>query len=202
MQRTNRGSTVRVVGIDLSLTGTGLACIDDTAGTLAVDTTTRKSKPDDGTLTGRRNRLEAIVDEVVGYAYDAGLAVIEGPSYGSSGRGTWDRAGLWWWTVSVLSLSSVPLIEVPPKTRAKWSTNKGNASKSAVAVAVGRLWPDVQLGDDNETDALALATIGAQIAGMEVPQRAWQKDVMSKLALPSVEHDEGFQGWLRDMRNV
>lgn len=193
---------MRVVGIDLSLTATGVARIDDTSGSATVDTQVIKSKPDDGTLTGRRGRLEAIVDAVVGWAYDAHLAVIEGPSYGSSGRGTWDRAGLWWWVVSVLDLTCVPVIEVPPKTRAKWATNKGNAGKPAVSVAVGRLWPDVPLRDDNDTDALALATIGAQLVGIDVPQRAWQKDTLRKLELFGVEHVKEIQGWLRDVRNV
>lgn len=193
---------MRVVGIDLSLTATGLACIDDTVGIITVDTRTLKSKPDDGTLCGRHKRLEAIASGVVAFASPTSLAVIEGPSYSSAGRGTWDRAGLWWWVVSILHLTATPIVEVPPKTRAKWATNSGNASKSAVAVALGRMWPEVQLSDDNESDALALATIGAQIIGIDVPKRAWQKDALSKLALPGVEHDEGTQGRLRDVPNL
>lgn len=201
MQRENRIS-VRVVGIDLSLTATGLSCIDDTTGTIAVNTRTLKSKPDDGTLSGRHERLEAIASAVVAFTSEVNLTVIEGPSYSSAGRGTWDRAGLWWWVVDILTVMGTPIVEVPPKSRAKWATNAGNASKSAVAVALGRMWPDVEISDDNASDALALATIGAQAAGIDVPIRAWQKDVLSKLALPSVEHDEGLPGWLRDMRNV
>lgn len=201
VQRENRVS-VRVVGIDPSLSATGLAAIEDTAGTPTVDTKVLKSKPDDGTLSGRHSRLEAIASGVGAFCSAATLAVIEGPSYSSSGRGTWDRAGLWWWVVSVLNLTGTPLVEVPPKTRAKWATNSGNASKSVVAVALGRMWPDAKISDDNSADALALATIGAQLAGLDVPQRAWQKDALSKLALPSVDHDEGLPGWLRDMRNV
>lgn len=193
---------MRVVGIDLSLTATGVAVIEDTAGTVAVNTKVIKSKADDGTLIGRRSRLEAIASEVAGFACRGQLAVIEGPSYASSGRGTWDRAGLWWWVVSVLHLTGVPVIEVPPKTRAKWATNKGNAGKPAVSVAVGRLWPDVPLRDDNDTDALALATIGAQLVGIDVPKRAWQKDTLRKLDLSGAEHVKEIQGWLRDMRNV
>jgi len=167
-----------------------------------VETKVLKSKPDDGTLIGRRERLEAIASGVVGFAYGSQLAVIEGPSYASSGRGTWDRAGLWWWVVSILHLTGVPVIEVPPKTRAKWATNKGNAGKGAVDVAVGRLWPDVPLRDDNDTDALALATIGAQLLGIEVPQRSWHKGALTKLDLSGTDHVEEVQGWLRDLRNV
>lgn len=193
---------MRVVGIDLSLSATGLAAIDDTVGIVTVETTVLKSKPDDGTLKGRHRRLEAIAAGVMGFTAHAHLVVIEGPSYSSGGRGTWDRAGLWWWVVSVLNLTQTALIEVPPKTRAKWATNSGNAGKNAVAVAMGRMWPEVRLTDDNDSDALALATIGAQVAGIDVPLRTWQKDSLTKLVLPDVDHVEGIQGWLRDMRSV
>lgn len=193
---------MRVVGIDPSLTATGLACIDDTVGIVTVDTRTLKTKPDGRTLSGRHKRLEAIASGVVAYATPASLVVIEGPSYASAGRGTWDRAGLWWWIVSILHLTATPVVEVPPKSRAKWATNSGNASKSAVAVALGRMWPEVQLDDDNASDALALATIGAQIIGIDVPSRAWQEGVLSKLALPGLEHDEGTKGRLRDVPNL
>jgi crossover junction endodeoxyribonuclease RuvC len=193
---------MRVVGIDLSLTASGIAAIDDTVGIVTVATTVLKSKPDTGTLASRHKRLETIAAGVIGFAGNAHLVLIEGPSYASGGRGTWDRAGLWWWVVSILNLTGVALIEVPPKTRAKWATDKGNAGKSAVAVAMGRMWPEVSLTDDNDSDALALASIGAQLADMDVLTHAWQKDSLSKLVLPDVDHAQGIQGWLRDMRKV
>lgn len=193
---------MRVVGIDLSLTASGLAAIDDTVGIVTVDTTVLKSKPDSGTLVSRHKRLEAIAAGVISFVGSAHLVLIEGPSFASGGRGTWDRAGLWWWVVSVLNLTGVALIEVPPKTRAKWATNKGNAGKQAVAVAIGRMWPEVTLTDDNDSDALALASIGAQLANMDVPAHAWQKDSLAKLVLPDVDHGQGIQGWLRDVREM
>lgn len=193
---------MRVVGIDLSLSATGLAAIDDTVGIVTVENTVLQSKPDDGTISGRHKRLEGISSGVVAWTSGATLAVIEGPSYSSAGRGTWDRAGLWWWVVSILNLTQVPLIEVPPKTRAKWATNSGNAGKAGVAVAVGRMWPEVDLKDDNDSDALALATIGAQVVGIDVPSRAWQAGALSKLVVSNVEHGEGNQGWVRDVRHL
>lgn len=175
---------MKVTGVDLSLTGTGLASIDDQFGEPYVHTKVLTSKPDNGTVHNRYKRLEAIASRVIKFCEGSNLVVIEGPSYASAGRGTFDRAGLWWWVVSILELTEVPCIEVPPNTRRKWATNNGQASKAAVAVAVGRMWPEVTTVDDNDADALALATIGAQILGMTVPERAHQPASLTKLLLP------------------
>lgn len=182
----------KVVGVDLSLTGTGLASItrhhgaSTLPGWTEVHTQVVRTKADDNTLHSRYDRLEGIATKVIHYCQDAGLVVIEGPSYSSGGRGTWDRAGLWWWCVSILELTGVPVMEVAPNVRRKWATNNGQASKAAVAVAVGRMWPEVTTEDDNDADALALAGIGAQLVCMEdVPERAYQKAIVDKLALPT-----------------
>lgn len=172
---------MRIVGLDLSLTATGMACVDDTVGIVTVDTTIVKTRPDNGTLKGRSSRLEGISAAVMSFCKAATLVVIESPSYSSGGRGTWDRAGLWWWVVSVLLLTDTSVVEVSPKSRAKWATDSGNSGKNAVAVAIGRLWPEVQLRDDNDSDALVLATMGAQLLGMNVPARAWQAAEIGKL---------------------
>lgn len=173
---------MRIVGVDLSLRATGLACVDDTLGIVTVDTAVVKTKPDDGSLKSRANRLETIAAAVMSFCKAADLVVIESPSYSSGGRGTWDRAGLWWWVVSVLLLTDTRMIEVSPKARAKWATNSGNSGKNAVAVAIGRMWPEVQLTDDNDSDALVLATIGAQLLRLDVPVKPWQAAEIMKLA--------------------
>jgi crossover junction endodeoxyribonuclease RuvC len=192
---------VRVIGVDLSLSATGLAAIDNTAGAVAVDTRVIKTKPDDGTLQDRHRRLEAIASGVIAFAKEADLVVIESPSYSSGGRGTWDRAGLWWWVVSVLVLVGRPIVEIAPKTRAKWATDNGNAGKNAVSVAIGRLWPDVELRDDNESDALVLATIGAQFLRISVPVKSWHSEALKKVVWPG-ENGGEVQGRLRDMRSM
>lgn len=175
---------MRIVGIDLSLTATGLASIDNNDGVLSVQTEVIETKPDDGTLYGRHIRLESIAAAVARFSKHATLVVVEGPSYSSAGRGTWDRAGLWWWVVSVLTLTGTPMVEIPPTTAKKWATNNGGAKKPAVAVAIGRLWPDVSLRDDNDSDALVLATMGAQRLQWDVPVKSWQPDQLKRIAWP------------------
>lgn len=184
LSTTDRGS-MRVVGVDLSLRATGLAAIDDAVGIITVDTDVVKSTTDSGTLTSRHERLEAIAAAVVKYCKDANLVVIESPSYSSGGRGTWDRAGLWWWVISVLIITGATVAEISPKTRAKFVTNNGNAGKNAVGIAIGRLWPDVALRDDNDSDALVLATMGAQHLGMDVPTKTWHAVELAKITWPT-----------------
>lgn len=59
---------------------------------------------------------------------------------------------------------------VPPRCRAKWATGSGNADKTAVYQAITQLWQThwqpTRVGDDNEADALVLASMGAQWLGL------------------------------------
>lgn len=160
---------MKVVGVDLSLTATGVASIetwrggiDEALNVLPPKVTVIKSAPDGDTLHSRFIRMEAIAASVVGWCKGADLVAIEGPSFASQGGSSWDRAGLWWWVVSILQTLETPVAEVPPTVLKKWATGKGQAKKTAVAVAISRMWPEVATQDDNDSDALCLATMGAQ----------------------------------------
>ncbi|MFE2751596.1 hypothetical protein ACFXGA_06285 [Actinosynnema sp. NPDC059335] len=176
-----------VTGLDLSLTGSGVATITrGSIGHTTVDTQVIGSKPaKEPTLADRDHRLTTLADRVVDHARGAQLVVVEGPSLGSTGRHghVWDRAALWWTVVHRLLALEVPVVELPPAVRARWATGKGNAGKTAVAVAVARMWPDVAIPDDNAADALALATIAAQQLGW-VNQLARHRDALTTVRWP------------------
>ncbi|WP_103348965.1 hypothetical protein [Amycolatopsis sp. CA-128772] len=172
-------SAVAVIGIDPSLTRTGLArlTVADPRHAAAsraesprwtAETVTRPSAGHTNDTVEQRNaRLGAIARDVVAWSTPATLVVIEGPSYGSAFAGAaWDRAGLWWHIVSRVIAHGVPVAVVPPRTRAKWVTGNGNADKRAVYDAVAQLWggswSPSRPGDDNEADALVLASMGVQ----------------------------------------
>ncbi|WP_435070440.1 hypothetical protein [Amycolatopsis thermoflava] len=173
----------RVVGIDPSLTGTGLATITSADGP-AVRVVGTKPTPNP-TLTDRDMRLELITHAVETVAAGADLVVIEGPalSRGATAH-TWDRAGLWWRIVNRLHARQVPLAVCSPSARARWAAGKGNASKAAVVAAIARMWPDVELVDDNAADALALATMAAQRVGLAVPL-ARHRDALDSVEWPA-----------------
>ena len=167
-----------VIGLDLSMTSTGLARVNNQGKAYHnAYTWTVKSKGNRGdTLEDRALRIADMKDRIVqDIGLFDGLAVIESPSYGSAGSGTWDRAGLWWQVVSWLFNHQIPVAMVAPTTLKKWATGDGRpgrdnsltkaqqakASKEAVRTAVQALFPDVQLLTYDEADALAMAHLGA-----------------------------------------
>lgn len=157
-----------VVGIDLSLTSTGLACVDDGA---IVQTYNVKSKGHlKDSLALRGGRLQAIADEVVRWCSegDCDLVVIESPSYGSQHGSQHDRSGLWWMVVSRLRKYGTPVATVSPQGRAKYGTGKGNSPKDEVLAAVIKRYPDVDITGNDIADACLLAAMGARYLGQPV----------------------------------
>jgi crossover junction endodeoxyribonuclease RuvC len=160
-----------VLGIDASLTSTGLAKIHAN-GDGVIHHVTTKGRRDD-TLTDRNKRINIICAEVALWAAaDTTLAVIEGPSVASIGGSPWDRAGVWWRIVAWLLAHDIPVAVVAPSCRAKWATGSGSANKTAVAVAMQRRFPTIEISRDDEADALALACMGAQHLGWDAGIKA------------------------------
>lgn len=188
---------MRVLGIDCSLTSTGVAIVNHGVGGTSVTTHTvdtappKRAKGDktQPTVPERYERLQAIRDlnlpVVRGRLAD--LAVVEAPSYGSVGGSTWDRAGAWWFVVGRLLSGDAPVVIVPPKTRALWATGSGASSKAPIAVHLSRMWPDVDPGiSDDEWDALALASMGAQHLGWLPVELARHREQLGKVVWPDI----------------
>lgn len=178
----------RIIGIDPSLTGTGLAFVDtDDHLVIPVETLTSTGKITAST-DERLERILAIVETVIYKAVEhkSDLAVIEAPAFSRNNAGTWDRAGLWWLLVSRLSEARIETVTVPPTTRAKYATGKGNDGKDAVLLAVARRYPHVDISTNDEADALVLAAIGAHLVGHpidELPKT--HLDALTKVARPA-----------------
>jgi len=150
-----------VIGVDLSLTGTGIASLH---GAVKIASSGKK----DATLAQRQQRLRHLrqrIVAVVGQHGDPDLIVIEGPSYGSKNAGSQhDRSGLWWLLVDVFTIRGWRVLEVPPSTRMKYATGKGMVDKDVVlAAAIKRLPIDVTNND--EADAAWLCAIGHDLLG-------------------------------------
>lgn len=150
-----------VVGVDLSLTATGVAAA--VGGTAKVRTVT--STPTEDTIAARSIRLRAVAGALFNLARDADLVVIERPAFLSKTGAAHDRSGLWWLLVARLTGAGVPVAEVSPNTIKKYATGKGTADKDAVLAAVVRRYPDVEVNTNNEADALILAALGARHVG-------------------------------------
>jgi Holliday junction resolvasome RuvABC endonuclease subunit len=167
-------SVLTIIGIDPSLRRTGLAriLVDPHRRAFTVDTAVRPSTGHAGaTVPDRYRRLAEISRDVHAWSLPADLVVIEGPSYGSSvSASAWDRAGLWWFLAAQFLRRDIPAAVVPPRNRAKWVAGNGNADKDTVRAAVLRLWAPVWSPpgafDDNQADALVLASMGAHYLGV------------------------------------
>jgi crossover junction endodeoxyribonuclease RuvC len=134
---------MKAVGLDLSLTSTGVAVATP-----------------NGAITDR------ITSKPVPNATHADLVIIEGPSYGSTTPHQHDRAGLWWLVVADLRNLAYQVVEVPPSTRMRYATGRGNANKDDVLSAVIRRYPHVDVNGNDEADALILAAMGARHLGL------------------------------------
>jgi Holliday junction resolvasome RuvABC endonuclease subunit len=140
-----------VIGLDLSLTGTGIAYADGT-------TTTVKTRTIDGD-----HRLLHIV-EAIGEAITLGarLAVIEDlPKHAHA-------AGITGMVHGAVRLSLIeaglPYVLVPAATLKAYATGKGNADKTAMALAAFKRG-GVEFTDDNCCDAWWLRAAGLDRLG-------------------------------------
>lgn len=153
-----------VIGLDVSLTGTGIAdiTIDATNDTHITTHTVTSSGRKGATLTDRISRIRKLRNAICDRIVIADLIVVEAPAFASSTGQVWDRAGLWHHVMAVVDTRGIPYVEVAPQKPKKFATGKGNADKTAVAAGITKLWGDrANPGNDNEFDALTLATMGA-----------------------------------------
>ncbi len=177
-------TTPVVIGLDLSLTGTGFAGPD---GTKVFRSTGHKGD----TLDQRADRLTALLFDVLDAIDDwnVDLVTIEQPSFGqsrgSSGAVT-DRAGLWWLIVHALHSRGIAVAEVPPATLKKYVTGKGNAGKGLIAAHLVKRF-DVLIEDDNAADAFALRALGLDLLGHPLVQLpAVNRTALEKLPRPEM----------------
>ena len=160
-----------VVGLDLSLTATGIARTDGT-------TTTIRSK------ARGMERLDVITDVALCAVNLCDLVCIEGYSYGSRSSQAHALGELGGVVRHELWKNGHVYRDVPPSTLKTYATGKGNASKVDVIVAARD-----RLGysgtDDNEADALWLRALGLDLLGeplVSLPQT--HRRALDKMEVP------------------
>lgn len=144
-----------VVGLDLSLAATGVCHMH--GDRIVTDTIQPPPNRRHGLLRLRWLRTHLV--DLIGLPT---LVVVEGPSYGSTGAGQHDRAGLYWLVLDKLWARGVPVAICPPANLKQYATGKGggkNASKDQVVLAAERRFPNV-ISSNDEADALWLAAMG------------------------------------------
>jgi hypothetical protein len=133
--------TPRVVGLDLSLSSTGIAHPDHDYDPHGY------SLPKDAPVIDRIARIVHLRDRILTAVMPAGpdsrrgpfastppLVVIEGFSFGSP-QGATEAGGLGWIIRLALHEHSIPFAIVAPATLKKFATGKGNAGKDDMKLA-------------------------------------------------------------------
>jgi crossover junction endodeoxyribonuclease RuvC len=161
---TDRTSAFMVVGLDLSLTATGIARVGTVSEPEGVFTIKSKGKKTD-TVADRAQRLNDLDHSIRVMIPSGATVVVESPAYNQTGGSHHDRSGLWWLVVSSLVAQRYRVIEVPPQLVKKYATGKGNASKMEVMAQAIRRYGGFGIDNDNEADALVLAMIGRRLIG-------------------------------------
>lgn len=176
-----------VIGLDLSLTSSGIARItwngDNPDGVVTDIHRVQSAGSKTDTWRMRAKRLRDLVDAIAIHVLPASLVVLEGPSFNSKSPSSHDRSWFWGKVYDAIERYPVPILVVPPASAKKWATNNGNADKDDMVLAAARMWPALEGIKNDTADALALAGIGMQLLDgpCSFPLYSYRSAVVDKL---------------------
>lgn len=187
---------MRVLGIDSSLTATGLARIDvkqvwdEGLGHWAFDAETavvgapRPTK--DKSKLAMARRVNALIAQIEGCFNEPGECPdhvgLEALAYGARGEGAWVLPWIFGRVIELCEKYGVPLTVVATSARAKFATGKGNASKDTVLLTAAKLFPQIAFQDNNAADAMIVGAVVCQQLGSAIlPVTQYRIEVIEKL---------------------
>lgn len=135
---------MNVVGLDLSLSGTGVADIFGNTCTIKSDSK-EQIEP----------RLWGIWSEIEPYVEIADYVIIEGLAFGSKTGKAAERGGLHFIVRTQIWLLDIPMGIMAPTARAKYAAGK-SVDKDGVLLAAAKWYPDGGFTNNNECDAYIL----------------------------------------------
>jgi len=156
---------VSIIGIDSSLTSTGLTLIGN--GVVLQTVRVRPKAIKDRTPDQSHARLTQILAAISKMVHEAPIGPlkvgIEGPSFGSKGASVHQVAGLWWLITHHVYTLGLDYYVVSPSGRMKYATGSGRASKDEVLAAVIRRYQNlVEVTGNDVADSLVVAAMGAR----------------------------------------
>ena len=173
------------VGLDLSLTHTGYAILDQDG--LVRASGVIKSKPSGDTHLAETQRIVKIAEEAVQKIDEfkeegEGILVsIEGLAFMAQGTSLVQLAGLNYLTRILLAEFGWPFMIIAPSTLKKFITGSGKGDKDMMMMSVFKNYGFESM-DNNECDAYSLAVCGLATLGNPVkPLLKPQQEVVSLL---------------------
>ena len=165
-----------IIGVDLSLTATGIA--------LAAGGTTIRTDA----AHPIESRLQAIRNRVSELAAHAELVVIEDFVTRSPAAST---LGMMHGIVRVrLREDGHPFVLVPPATLKKYVTGKGNAKKDDMRMAIYQRF-GLDFSDNNQADAFGLMALGLDAYGHPLADMpAVNRGVLEKIEWPALDQEQ------------
>jgi crossover junction endodeoxyribonuclease RuvC len=167
----------RILGLDLSLTGTGYCIIEEgavSAGQAEYGIINTNNLHDS-------ERMDFILEQVKARVTNDTFVVIEDFSFGSKGSGLSEIHGLGWIIRHYLWKNKIEFTLIPPTVLKKFATGKGNSDKNIILKEIYKLW-NVDLYNDNEADAFVLSMIGRAFMHLDDANlKSFQKEVITKL---------------------
>lgn len=171
-----------VLGVDPSVTGTGIVVLNDLGELVVMERFPSDSKHWASTVHGRILRYDAIAacikDVLIAKDVVPTVSCIEGYSLGSNKaqHSAIIECGFVL-RMMLVNLTKTHVLEVTPTSLKKFCTGRGDAKgKAPVASALTHRY-NVLFSTDDEADAYGLARLALQIAGFEQPQTQQQREV-------------------------
>lgn len=184
---------VRIIGVDQSLTSTGVAVAEGGRFT-SVERVRPKMKAKLEGMAKREaehQRLEQILQAIARHTRTMPrtqpIVGLEGPAMGIKGAAVVQIFGLYTLVKQELYRQGIPYYIVPPSTVKLYATGNGAAGKDDVLTAMVRRHPGVEFSGNDEADAMAIAAIGARYYGQPVEaSTAYMARAMEKMEWPDV----------------
>ena len=168
----------KVLGLDLSLTGTGWCLNDKEALSMGlIETDKMEGLPRiDFILQEIRHKFTiAPVDTT-----KTTLVILEDFSFASKGSSLFQIAGLGYIVRHWLWKNNIDFILVPPTILKKFVTGAGNSDKSVMLKEIYKRW-GADINDDNIGDAYGLSRIGRALLEWDTELVGFQKDALKQL---------------------
>ncbi len=163
-----------VLGLDPSLTGTGLSVVDND-NLLFSECYKPKNKTGPKRLIEIRHKISEVIDK-----YQPELICLEGYSFGSRGRALFQIGELGGLIRVLMHKTGIKWIEVTPSQVKKFATGKGNCGKDIILQQVYRRW-GMEFKTSDEADAFVLAKIGTILLGHKEELIKAQEEVIGVL---------------------